>query len=84
MKNFYKKSLAFNLAVKFSVLVAFVVLSFSAAIVFILNVNVRTRQSDELKNAARTVSERFEAFANLKDRRPSEWFEPPRPVPPVQ
>ena len=84
MKNFYKKSLAFNLAVKFSVLVAFVVLSFSAAIVFILNVNVRTRQSDELKNAARTVSERFEAFANRKDRRPSEWFEPPQPVPPVQ
>ena len=84
MKSLYKKSLAFNLAVKFSVLVALVVSGFSAAIVFILNGNVRARQSDELKQAAQIVCERFEAFEMRKDRKPAEWTDPHAALPPVQ
>lgn len=54
--GFQKKTVAFRLALKFSLLVAFVILLFSTAFVFFLNKKVREQQFSELINAARQIS----------------------------
>lgn len=53
--NMQKHSVAFRLALKFSILVAGVILFFSTAFVLFLNKNVYNQQCEELKDHARQI-----------------------------
>lgn len=66
MKSFLKnRSVAFSLAVKFSVLVAVIILFCSTAFVVFLNINVRQQQNDELMTSATKIIERLQFVSSL-------------------
>ncbi len=59
-KILYKKSVAFRLAIKFSILVAVLILFVSSVFIFLLNQNVRQQQSAQIISCITLVQKKLE------------------------